>query len=266
MGDLAHNSHVCFADVMPLDQQAIESKHPKSKMELERSGSNQAEEIETEIAVEAGQVRPLRCPEYATIQTAPESGKGTMELTRSNDRFRLTWNATLRRIPTPLNTDLAGHTVLHGPDELQSRIADCLEATSEEEQMLFDEKVFEGQDLIQSKTNKRQKELGAWEAHKKKACRNGAAARVSCGGGSRRGIHGHRSELGILPMPRVELKAFREWTSRPKPTPWRGRNSRAEHTPSRARTSWRGVTSRGDPRPARGVTRRGDPTAAATRQ
>ena len=175
MGDLAHNSHVCFADVMPLDQQAIESKHPKSKMELERSGSNQAEEIETEIAVEAGQVRPLRCPEYATIQTAPESGKGTMELTRSNDRFRLTWNATLRRIPTPLNTDLAGHTVLHGPDELQSRIADCLEATSEEEQMLFDEKVFAGQDLIQSKTNKRQKELGAWEAHKKsmsKWCRS----------------------------------------------------------------------------------------------
>ena len=34
--------------------------------------------------------------------------------------------------------------------------------------MLFDEKVFAGQDLIQSKTNKRQKELGAWEAHKKK--------------------------------------------------------------------------------------------------
>ena len=153
---------------MPLDQQAIESKHPKSKMELERSGSNQAEEIETEIAVEAGQVRPLRCPEDATLHTAPESGKGTMELTRSNDRFRLTWNATLRRIPTPLNTDLAGHTVLHGPDELQSRIADCLEANSEEEQMLFDEKVFAGQDLIQSKTNKRQKELGAWEGHKKK--------------------------------------------------------------------------------------------------
>ena len=53
--------------------------------------------------------------------------------------------------------------MLHGPDELQSRIADCLEATSEEEQMLFNEKVFAGQDLIQSKTNKRQKELGAWD-------------------------------------------------------------------------------------------------------
>ena len=34
--------------------------------------------------------------------------------------------------------------------------------------MLFDEKVFAGEDLIQSKANKRQKELGAWEVHKKK--------------------------------------------------------------------------------------------------